>query len=247
MSEYSAKVRPEKVAVVDEIKTELGDTQASVITEYRGLTVTELKQLREKLNETETSYHVVKNTLARRAATDLGVAELEELFVGPVAVAWVRGDPVAAAKVLATFAKDHPALVIKGGVLEGRIITGDEAKDLATIDALDVSRAKIAGLLQAPLRQIMFILEAPASRILYVLEQIGARAPEEVPAAVEETPAAEEAPVAEEAPAAEASAEPDAEPEAAKPEETPSAEEAPAEQPTESETQEGESDGEAQH
>jgi large subunit ribosomal protein L10 len=256
MSEYSVKVRPEKVQVVEGIKSELGDTQAAVLTEYRGLTVTELAQLRSRLGEAETSYRVVKNTLARRAANELGFDELEELFVGPVAVAYVRGDPVAAAKVLATFAREHPALLIKGGVLEGRVISGDEAKDLATIDALDVSRAKIAGLLEAPLRQIMFILQAPAGRILYVLEQIGARAPEAEAPAPEAEAEDETAPETE--PAVEAEAEPAAEAsvaeEAAPAEEAPQAEtvessSAPeaAEQQTEEETKEGEQDGEAQH
>jgi large subunit ribosomal protein L10 len=179
MSEYTVKVRPEKVEAVEHIRSELDDTQAAVITEYRGLTVGQLATLREQLHGAETSYRVVKNTLARRAVTELGFEELVELFVGPVAVAYVKGDPVAAAKVLATFAREHPDLLIKGGVLEGRVMSADEAKDLARVDTLDVSRAKIAGLLEAPIRQLMYLLEAPAARILYVLEQLGAAAPEE--------------------------------------------------------------------
>ncbi len=193
---YTTKVRPEKVETVDRIKAELGETQAVVLTEYRGLTVGELADLRTQLLNKETSYRVVKNTLARRAAADAGLGELEELFVGPVAVAYVKGDPVSAAKVLATFARDHPALVIKGGVLEGRVLTADETKALASVDTLDVSRAKIAGLLISPLRQLMLLLEAPAARIIYVLEQVGAQARQEEPAAepvVEPPPAPEPA------------------------------------------------------
>jgi large subunit ribosomal protein L10 len=179
---YTTKVRPEKVEAVDRIKNQLGETQAVVLTEYRGLSVGELADLRTKLQDNETSYRVVKNTLARRAVADAGLGELEELFVGPVAVAYVKGDPVSAARVLATFAREHPALVIKGGVLEGRVLSAEETRELATVDTLDVSRAKIAGLLIAPLRQLMFVLEAPTARIIYVLEQLGAEAPAEEPA-----------------------------------------------------------------
>lgn len=229
---YTTKVRPEKVETVDRIKTELGDTQAVVLTEYRGLTVGELADLRSQLLNKETSYRVVKNTLARRAAADAGLGELEELFVGPVAVAYVKGDPVSAAKVLATFAREHPALVIKGGVLEGRVLTADETKALASVDTLDVSRAKIAGLLTAPLRRLMMLLEAPAARIIYVLDQVGSRAPE--PEAAAE--ATVEAPAEEAAPEEDAPAEPVAE----APTEA-------AQEPAQEETQtqeEGSSDGE---
>jgi large subunit ribosomal protein L10 len=231
---YAVKVRPEKAEVVERIKAEVEDTQAVVLTEYRGLTVTALAELRTKLLATDTAYRVEKNTLARRAVTELGLGELEELLVGPVALAYVKGDPVAAAKVLATFAREHPELLIKGGVLDGRVLTEADAKGLATVDSLDVSRAKIAGLLTAALRQIAMIAQAPAQRILYVLDQVGKRAPEaEAPAA--EAPAAE-APA--EAPAAEAEA--PAEPEASA--ETP-ADEAPAEATTEQTKEEGETDG----
>ena len=240
---YTTKVKPEKVETVDRIKAELDQTQAVVLTEYRGLTVGELADLRTKLLDMETSYRVVKNTLARRAAADAGLGELEELFVGPVAVAYVKGDPVSAAKVLATFAREHPALVIKGGVLEGRVLTADETKELARVDTLDVSRAKIAGLLTAPLRQLMMLLEAPAARIIYVLDQVGARAPEEAEPVVEaaaepaeapaEAPA--ESPAEEPAPVDETPAEPVAEAPAEEAQEP--AEEAPAQE-------EGSSDGE---
>ena len=238
MSEgYTAKVRPEKAEEVNRIRTELDGSQAAVITEYRGLTVTELADLRTRLIESETSYRVTKNTLARRAADELGLSGLVELFVGPVAVAYVKGDPIAAAKVIATFAREHPALLIKGGVMEGRIITGEEAKGLATVDAIDVSRAKIAGMLTAPLQQLMMLLEAPASRIAFVLQEIGKREP-----AGDETPQAAEASAAEahaadastqDAPASEepASEEPSADAAAAEA----SAEEAPAESPAPSE------------
>ena len=202
---YEAKVRPEKVAVVEEIRDELGSSPAVVLTEYRGLTVNELKELRSQLLRTATAYKVIKNTLARRAANEAGLGELEQVFTGPTAVAWVKGDPVAAAKVIATFAKDHPALIVKGGVLDGRVMSADEAQGLATVDSLDVSRAKIAGLLTAALQQIVFTLEAPIQRMMYVLQEIGKRGGAEgEPEAEAEAPAAEEAPEAEAEPVAEA-------------------------------------------
>lgn len=208
MSEgYQVKVRPEKAEAVEKIRAELDAAAAAMITEYRGLTVGELAELRSKLTETDTVYRVVKKTLARRAALALGFDELEDLFTGPVAIAYVQGDPVSAAKVMSTFAKDHPDLLIKGGVLEGRVIGEQEAKDLASVDPLDVSRAKIAGLLTAALRQIAMLAEAPARQVLYVLEQLASREGAEAPAE----------------PAAEAPAEPEAE--------APSAAEAPADEP----------------
>jgi large subunit ribosomal protein L10 len=240
MSEgYAVKVRPEKVAAVEEIKAELEASQAAVITEYRGLTVQELAEFRTKLLELDSKYKVSKNTLVRRAANALGLEELEEFLVGPTAVVYVKGDPIAAAKVISSFAKDHPALVVKGSVLEGRILSDTETKDLATVDALDVSRAKIAGMLVAPLQQLMMLLEAPTARILFVLDELAKRDGGE-PAQVDATPAEAEAP-AEASAGAEADASPEAEAEAAAPaasadaavdaEATPSGAEAPTETP----------------
>lgn len=205
---YTTKVRPEKVEAVDEIKAAFGEQPTVVLTEYRGLSVEALKELRVQLLATDTSYKVVKNTLARLAANDLGLNEIVELLSGPTAIAYVKGDPVSAAKVIATFAKDHPELVIKGGVLDGRIMTADETKGLATVDVLDVSRAKIAGLLTAALRQIAYTLEAPLRQMMFVLQEIGKQAPQETAAAEPEASAEAEAeaPATEEAPAEEAGA-----------------------------------------
>ena len=258
---YEVKVRPEKAAEVSEIKGELTSTPTVLLTEYRGLTVNELKDLRSKLLGAEASYKVIKNTLARRAASEAGLGELEALFTGPTAVAWVKGDPVSAAKVIATFAKDHPALIVKGGVLDGRVMSAEESQGLATVDSLDVSRAKVVGLLTAALQQIVFTLNAPLQRMMYVLEQLGQR--EGAPAAVPEAaPSEPEVPAADaEAPAAEAEAEAAApEAEASAPEataeatppaeatpagEAPAAEEPPAaEAAAEEQTETGPSEGE---
>ena len=213
---YSVKVRPEKVEAVEQIKAELESSQAAVVTEYRGLTVQELAALRTRLLETESSYKVSKNTLARRAADAAGLSGLVELFVGPTAVAFVKGDPIAAAKVIATFAREHPALVIKGGVMDGRVLSDEETKGLATVDPIDVSRAKIAGMLTAPLQQLMMLLEAPTARILFVLDELAKRGPAEAAA----EPAAEPAAEATAESSADVSAAPEAEAEAAAPAES---------------------------
>jgi large subunit ribosomal protein L10 len=205
---YAVKVRPEKVATVEAIRAELEASQAAVITEYRGLTVQQLADLRRKLLDTDATYKVNKNTLVRRAVNELGLGELDDLLVGPTAVVYVKGDPIAAAKIIATFAKEFPALVIKGGVLDGRILSEDETKGLATVDSLDVSRAKIAGMLVAPLQQLVMLLEAPTARILFVLDELAKRGGVDT--------SAEAAPEAE-TPEAEASAAPEAEAEAAAP------------------------------
>jgi large subunit ribosomal protein L10 len=229
---YSVKVRPEKVEAVEQIKAELEASQAAVVTEYRGLTVQELAALRTRLLETESSYKVSKNTLARRAADAAGLAELGELFVGPTAVAFVKGDPIAAAKVIASFAKDHPALVIKGGVLDGRVLSDEETKGLATVDPIEVSRAKIAGMLTAPLQQLMMLLEAPTARILFVLDELAKRGPAEPTA---EAPAAEAGPEAE----AEAAAPIESADAAVDAEATPAGAEAPSDASTDAATTEG--------
>lgn len=226
---YTAKVRPEKAEAVAQIKTEFAEAPAVVLTDYRGLSVQALADLRSRLRGVETSYRVVKNTLARRAAGEAGFGELAAALTGPTAVAYVKGDPVAAAKVLAGFARNFPELVIKGGVLDGRVLSAEEMRDLATVDVLDVSRAKIAGLLTAALRQIASTLEAPARQILFALEELGKRAP-----------AAEDAPAAEEAPAA---AEAEAPTEEAGPETT--AEVWEESEGTTEETKQGEEDGES--
>jgi large subunit ribosomal protein L10 len=227
---YEVKVRPEKAEAVEAIRSELEGANAAVITEYRGLTVEELKVLRSQLAEQDSTYRVTKKTLARRAADALGL-DLESVLEGPIAVAYVRGDPVAAAKIIATFAKTHPALVIKAGVLDGKVLSDQQTKDLATVDSLDVSRAKIMGLLTAPLQATMMLLEAPAARIIFVLEELGKREGGSAEASAPD--AAPEAPDVQATPEPEAEASPPAEPKAEQAEEpaeaTAETEEAPAE------------------
>ncbi|HPE11433.1 MAG: 50S ribosomal protein L10 [Actinobacteria bacterium] len=211
--------RPDKHAAVTEISELFRNSSATVLTEYRGLTVSQLKQLRGSLGQT-TTYAVVKNTLTRLAAKDAGVEGIDEWLVGPSAIAFVEGDPVEAAKGLRTFAKDHPALVIKGGVMDGKLLSAADIGKLADLESREVLLSKLAGAMNASLQSAVSLFAAPLSQTARVVEalraKVEAEAPAaEAPAAEAEAPAAEaEAPAAEaEAPAAEAEA-PAAEPEA---------------------------------
>jgi large subunit ribosomal protein L10 len=234
--------RPEKVAVVEEIRAKVADADATVLTEYRGLTVHELATLRGSLRATGTEYKVFKNTLARRAVAGGELESIASLFEGPVAIAFVRGDTAAAAKALRDFGKDNPALVLKGGLLGTRIVTPAELTALAELPSRDVLLAQIAGTFQAPLTKAAGLFQAFTRNFAYgvkalVDQRIAAGEapppPDEPEPDVAEAEAATEADVAE----AEAATEPDvAEPEAEAPEPEPAADEAAApESDTESE------------
>ena len=134
--------RPEKVAVVDEIRTKLGEADAAILTEYRGLTVSELADLRGALRPASTEYKVFKNTLARRAADEAGLTDLSPLLEGPTAIAFVKGDAVAAAKAIREFGKGAPALVVKGGLLGTRILSPRDVDALADIEPREVLLAR---------------------------------------------------------------------------------------------------------
>ena len=123
--------RPEKVAVVDEVAQRLTESTATVLTEYSGLSVDDLAELRARLRESDASYRIVKNTLTRLAARNAGYDIPDELLIGPTAITFCAGDPVAAAKALRAFSRQHPQLVIKGGVLEGRVLDAAETSRLA--------------------------------------------------------------------------------------------------------------------
>ena len=207
--------RPDKTAAVAELTEEFRSSSAAVLTEYRGLTVAELKELRRSLG-VDTSYAVVKNTLTKIAAREAGVVAFDDLLQGPSAIAFVKGDPVEAAKGLRDFAKTHPLLVIKGGVLDGKALSPSELSQLADLESREVLLAKMAGALQASLTNAVSLFAAPlaqAARLIEALRQQKAtEAPDEVAPAAEEAPAAETAAVAdaaapaESAPAAEETA-----------------------------------------
>ena len=195
--------RADKAAAVAEITEEFRASNAAVLTEYRGLTVGQLKELRRSLGP-DTTYAVVKNTLSKIAAKDAGVEGFDTLLQGPTAIAFIKGDPVAAAKGLDTFAKENPLLVIKGGLMDGNILTVDDLKKLAKLESREVLLSKVAGAANAALAKAAALFQAPLSktaRTIAALEAKGGAAP-----------AAAAAPVAEAAaPVAEAAAEETAE------------------------------------
>src|SRR4051794_16802666 len=138
----------EKVAAVEELREHFSSSSAAVITEYRGLTVKQITDLRRALGR-DTSYAVVKNTLTKRAAADAGVQIDDSLLAGPTAIAFVKGDAVEAAKGLRDFAKANPLLVIKGGVLDGKLLSAAEVGRMADLESREVLLAKVAGGLKA--------------------------------------------------------------------------------------------------
>ena len=167
--------RPDKAAAVAELTEEFRSSTAAVLTEYRGLTVAQLKELRRSLGA-NTSYAVVKNTLTKIAAKDAGVGAFDGLLQGPSAIAFVKGDPVEAAKGLRDFAKAHPHLVIKGGVLDGKSLSPAELTKLADLESREVLLAKMAGALQASLTNAVSLFAAPLAQTARVLEALRKKA-----------------------------------------------------------------------
>ena len=157
-------VRADKATAVAELTDRFRESSATLLTEYRGLTVAQLKELRRSLGGT-TTYAVAKNTLAKRAAADAGVTGLDALFTGPTALAFIAGDPVEAAKGLREFAKTNPALVIKGGVFEGNAITADDVRRLADLESREVLLAKLAGAMKANLSKAAATFQAPLTQL----------------------------------------------------------------------------------
>ena len=183
--------RPDKAAAVAELAEDFRTANATVLTEYRGLSVTAMKQLRRALGA-DTKYSVVKNTLTKIAAKDAGVDISDELLVGPSAVAFIKGDPINAAKSLRDFQKENPFLIIKGGIYEGKSVTPAELMELANLESREVLLAKLAGAMKASMAKAAATFDALRAKM-----ESGA------PAA----PVAEAAPVVEEAPAQDAPAE----------------------------------------
>jgi large subunit ribosomal protein L10 len=196
----------EKAGAVAEIAEHFTSFSAAVITEYRGLSVKQVTDLRRALGR-ETTYAVVKNTLTRRAAAEAGVAIDENLLVGPTAIAFVTGDPVVAAKGLRDFARANPLLVIKGGILDGRSLSAAEVGRIADLESREVLLAKLAGAIKALPAKAAGLFQAPLTQMALLAKALE----EKKPAAEASAPEASAA----EAPAAEAPAEA---PEAAAPE-----------------------------
>jgi len=206
----SHMARPDKAAAVAELTEDFKSATATVLTEYRGLTVTSMKELRRSLGS-DTKYSVVKNTLTKIAAKNAGVEISDDLLVGPSAVAFVKGDPIDAAKAMKNFQKENPLLVIKGGIFEGKAVTTAEIMKLADLESREVLLSKLAGAMKGTMAKaartfdaLRIKLEAGSPASAPAAEEAPVAEPVEEVAAepVAETPAVEEA-----APAAEATAE----------------------------------------
>jgi len=164
--------RAEKVAVVDEITLKLQAADAVIVTEYRGMKVGQLAGLRRQLRDQGGEYKVYKNTLARFAAQNAGVAELADLMVGPTALAFVEGDAAAVAKVLRDAARTNPLLIIKGGSMSGKTLSAKDVEALADLPSREVLLAQFAGALQAPLVKTAGLLQALPRNFAYGLKAL---------------------------------------------------------------------------
>jgi large subunit ribosomal protein L10 len=205
--------RADKATAVADIAEQFTASTATLITDYRGLTVAALAELRRSLAGSAT-YTVAKNTLIKRAASEAGVEGLDELFVGPTAIAFVSGEPVDAAKAIKTFAKENKALVLKGGYMDGHALTVAEVERIADLESREVLLAKLAGAMKANLAKAAGLFNAPASQVARLAAALLEKRTAEEP---EPAPAAEAAPEA----AAEAAPEPAAEAASETPAETP--------------------------
>ena len=215
--------RADRQAAVAEVVDSFNEAAGAVLTEYRGLTVKQLQDLRRSLGA-NANYAVVKNTLTKIAANQVGIQGFDDLLTGPTAIAFIQGDVVEAAKGLRDFAKANPTLVIKGGVLDGNTLDAKEIAKLADLESREVLLGKMAGAMLASLSQAVYLLNAPLAQVARLAGALETKATEDptilaggagTPAAAEEAPAADEAAPAEEAP------------------EAPAADEAPAEATTE--------------
>ncbi|WP_203337264.1 50S ribosomal protein L10 [Nocardioides limicola] len=173
--------RPDKAAAVAELVDQFNESSGAVLTEYRGLTVKQLQDLRRSLGEHAT-YAVVKNTLTKIAAQEAGVEGFDDLLTGPTAIAFISGDVVEAAKGLRDFAKANPALVIKGGLLDGAALDASEVAKLADLESREVLLGKLAGGMLATLTQAAQLFNAPASQTARLAGALAAKLEQEAPA-----------------------------------------------------------------
>ena len=185
--------KAERQAAVEEITDQFRGSSAALLTEYRGLTVKQLKELRRSLGA-DTQYAVVKNTLTKRAATEAGIAGLGELLAGPSAIAFVKGDPVEAAKGLRDFAKTNPLLVIKGGVMDGKPLSAAEVTKLADLESREILLAKAAGAMKAALANAAALFQAPLTQFARTADALRAKVEEQGGAASEAPEPADAAP-----------------------------------------------------
>jgi len=169
---------PDKVGAVAEITGRFNRSSAVVLTDYRGLTVAQLKELRTSLGATST-YAVVKNTLTKRAVSAVGYDDLAPLLIGPTAIAFIEGEPVEAAKALRNFSRTNPLLIIKGGVLDGKMLSTAEINSLADLESREVLLGRLAGGMKASLNKAAALFQAPLSQVARLAAALAAKKPAE--------------------------------------------------------------------
>lgn len=182
--------RPEKVAVVDEVRERLAAADGAIVTEYRGMTVAQIQTLRKAMKAAGGDYKVFKNTLVRRAIAETGNAGMADLLVGPTGIAFVQGDVSAAAKALRDFAKATPTLVLKGGVVDGSVLSAKDLTALADLPSREVLLSMLAGAIAAPMRNLAGLMKAVPQSLAYGLAALR----DQLPAAASAPAAAAEAP-----------------------------------------------------
>ncbi len=173
--------RPEKVAVVERVREDLSGSPATLFTEYRGLSVSGLAELRGQLHDAGARYVVVKNTLARIAAREAGYEGLDDLLTGPTALAICDRDPVGPAKAMRRFARQHPELVLKGGILEGRVVDAATADRLADLESREELLGRLAGLIYLLLAKPAILLQAPATQLVRLMSALEEKGREDAP------------------------------------------------------------------
>ena len=167
--------REEKATSIAELREKLGDARGAVLTDFRGLSVAELTELRTLLRRSAVEYKVVKNTLAKLAIKDTSLAGLAAYLEGPTGIAISHADPVAASKAVTTWAKGRQTFSVKGGIVEGRVVGPREIAELASLPPREVLLARLAGAVQAPLQGLVQVLSAPLQGLVRVLEQVRQR------------------------------------------------------------------------
>jgi len=176
---FLSKQREEKQAAVEAIRENLQNAQVAVLTDYRGLTVAELTELRKKFREAGVEFKVVKNTLTWRAAQEIGLQDLESYLEGPTAIAFGMTDPVAPAKLITEFAKTHKNLEIKGGVLQGGVIPVEKVKALADLPSREQLLGQVVSAIQAPISGLVNVLQAPIRNLAYAVDALRAQREQE--------------------------------------------------------------------
>lgn len=166
------KVRPGKAAIVDEVKEKLQNAKGVVLTEYRGLNVAQLSELRRKLRAQGVEYHVLKNTLVKIAADQIEMSDLDPYLEGPTAIAFGFDDPIAPAKVLSDFAKGVKDFVLKAGIVEGKVVDATSIQSLANLPPKEILVARVVGGMQAPISGLVYALTGPIQKLAMALGQV---------------------------------------------------------------------------